>query len=220
MNQFQILKELLPYLEQYSREHQENDLMDFSNFLRRQLLTKPVSEQSIPDFTLSENHRPEVFPEVEFSTLLTDLYRFGKHYVKKALLDTDIKTLEEFGCLASLIKTPGLLKSELIQLQLMEISSGTEVANRLIKMGLIKEVRDERDKRAKRLYLTEKGQITIIGAFNEMYKASRIICGNLSDEELLNTTQVMEKLSAFHWHIHRCDKSSGMEVLLEKYINN
>ncbi len=220
MNQFQLLKELLPYLEQYTGEHQGSDLIDFSNFLRKQLLIKPTSIETKPDFTLPENHRPELFPEVEFSTLLTDLYRFGRHYVKKALLDTDIKTLEEFGCLASLIKTPGLFKSELIQLQLMEISSGTEVVNRLIKLGLIKELRDTHDKRAKRLYLTEKGQSTIIGAFDEMYKASKIIRGNLSDEELHHATQVMEKLSAFHWHIHRCDKSSGMEVLLEKYINN
>jgi hypothetical protein len=53
-----------------------------------------------------------------------------------------------------------------------------------------------------------------------MYKASRIIRGNLSDEELAETTSVMEKLSVFHWHIHEKDKLSGIEQLLEKYINN
>ncbi len=220
MESYRLLKDLLPYLEAFEKQGQGNDLMDFSTFLRQELLSPPLSPDEFPDFSISKNHRPEQFSEVEFSTLLVDLYRFGKHYVKKALLLTEINTLEEFGFLASLIKTPGLLKTEIIHLHLMEISSGTEVLKRLIRSGFIHEKQDERDKRAKRLFLTEKGRETIVAAFYEMYKASKIIRGNLTDEELEHTTQVMEKLSAFHWQIHQRDKASDMEILLDKYINN
>lgn len=220
MERYRLLKDLLPHLETFEKQSQGNDLMDFSSFLRKELLSAPLSGDEIPDFTIAKNHRPEQFAEVEFSTLLVDLYRFGKHYVKKALLLTEINTLEEFGFLASLIKTPGLLKTEIIHLHLMEISSGTEVLKRLIRSGFIHEKQDERDKRAKRLFLSEKGRVTILAAFYEMYKASKIIRGNLTDEELAHTTQVMEKLSAFHWQIHQRDKASDMEILLDKYINN
>ncbi|MBU3928430.1 MAG: hypothetical protein KKB74_11540 [Bacteroidetes bacterium] len=220
MSDYQLLKKLLPYLEKFESEQKGNNLMDFSNYLKKELLSVSPVIGNMPDFSKAENHLPEQFPEVEFSTLLTDLYRFGRHYVKKALVTTGIKTLEEFGLLASLIKTPGLLKSELINLQLMEISSGTEVLRRLIRSELIREYADVNDKRSKRLELTLKGRETIIAAFYEMYKAARIIRGNLSDKELIQATQVMEKLSAFHWHIHQSDKTSDINLLLDRYINN
>ena len=103
---------------------------------------------------------------------------------------------------------------------MMEISSGTEVLKRLIRSDFIIEKPDEKDRRAKRLFLSDKGRDTIVSAFYEMYKASKIIRGNLSDDELSYATQVMEKLSTFHWHIHQHDKTSGMDILLDKYINN
>ncbi|PIQ25222.1 MAG: hypothetical protein COW63_18985 [Bacteroidetes bacterium CG18_big_fil_WC_8_21_14_2_50_41_14] len=220
MSDYQLLKKLLPYLEKFESEQKGNNLMDFSNYLKKELLSVSPVSTNMPDFSMAEHHLPERFPEVEFSTMLTELYRFGRHYVKKALVTTGIKTLEEFGLLASLIKTPGLLKSELINLQLMEISSGTEVLRRLILSELILEYADVNDKRSKRLELTSKGRETIIAAFYEMYKAARIIRGNLSDEELVQATQVMEKLSAFHWHIHQSDKTSDINLLLDRYINN
>ncbi|MFA5419858.1 MAG: hypothetical protein WC341_15505 [Bacteroidales bacterium] len=220
MSDYQLLKKLLPYLEKFESEQNGNNLMDFSNFIKMELLSESPVSKSMPDFSLAENHLPEKFPEVEFSTLLIELYRFGRHYVKKALVATGIKTLEEFGFLASLIKTPGLLKSELINLQLMEISSGTEVLRRLIRSELILEYADVNDKRSKRLELTLKGRETIVAAFYEMYKAARIIRGNLSDKELVQATQVMEKLRAFHWHIHQSDKTLDINLLLDRYINN
>lgn len=219
MSDYALLKELLPYMAQFEAES-GGGVWDFCQFLRRKLMFDEQTPSVSPDFTQSENHLPERFPEVEFATLLTGLYRFGRHYVKKALAQTGINTLEEFGFLASLIRKPGLLKSELIQLHLMEISSGTEVIKRLIRSEMMEELPDPDDRRAKRLHLTLKGRNTIMAAFFEMYKASRIIRGNLSDEELAETTSVMEKLSVFHWHIHEKDKLSGIEQLLEKYINN
>ncbi len=219
MYDYSLLKDLLPYLQQFESES-GGGIIDFCHFLRENLLLDSHTTETTPDFSKVENHKPERFPEVEFSTLLTGLYRFGRHYVKKALSQTKISTLEEFGFLASLIQKPGLLKSELIHLHLMEISSGTEVIKRLIRADMITETVDQNDKRAKRLYLTENGRATIMEAFYEMYKASKIIRGNLSDQELASATLVMEKLSVFHWHIHALDKASNIDDLLTKYIQN
>ena len=45
----------------------------------------------------------------------------------------------------------GISKSELIQKQVMEKTSGTEIINRMIKMGLIESFNDETDKRSVRV---------------------------------------------------------------------
>lgn len=220
MSDYYLIQELLPYLRRFEADGKSNSLVDFSDYLNKELHVNTPVKTTLPDFSLPENHLPEKFEEVEFSTLLNGLYRFARHYVKKALVSTDIKTLEEFGFLASLIKTPGLLKSELIKLQLLEISSGTEVLRRLIQSAYIEEIADLNDRRSKRLFLTQKGRDTIIEAFAEMYKAAKIVRGNLTNDELANTTLAMEKLTAFHWHIHHSDKSTDINSLMEKYINS
>jgi DNA-binding MarR family transcriptional regulator len=52
-----------------------------------------------------------------------------------------------------------LSKSELIQKQVMEKTSGTEIINRMIKMGLIESFNDETDKRSVRVKMTPAGRM-------------------------------------------------------------
>ena len=49
-------------------------------------------------------------------------------------------------------------KTEVIYANLFELSSGTDMLNRMKKRGLIKEYDDQVDKRSKRIELTPKGE--------------------------------------------------------------
>ncbi len=221
MYKYKKIKVLLEHLEEFELAHPEGDMKEFSLWFRDKVHGIDSSESiSSVDYSHRKTFDITERPEVELSTLLTNLYRFARHYIKKALDNTGLRTVDEFGFLATLIKEGSLLKSELINLHLIEISSGTEVLKRLLKSGFIYETPDPNDGRAKRVALTEEGRIQIIQAFNEMHKVSLIVNGNITREEQKQVIMTFNKLKYFHWNIHNHDRDAKLDVLLEKYLGN
>lgn len=214
----EFLKKLLDHVGGYQEQGGKNDLKEFSIYLRDQAFKAEVPEVG-KDFDPNNFRNYKSYPEVEFSTLLTGLFRFAKHYLKKAFAKTAFKTLDEFGFLASILRAGSLLKNEVINLHMLEISSGSEIIKRLIKNGLVYEFPDEKDRRAKRVALTDEGRKEIMAAFTEMHVVSKIIIGNLTEAELLEALTVFNKLTYFHQQIHKEDKHTSLEELTEKYID-
>jgi len=216
-DQIQFIKELLNHVESYKKDIGNTDIKEFSIYLKDRVL---IGDDPSHDDHFDKNnfHQYKSYPEVEFSTLLTSLYRFARHYVKKAFINTSIKTIDEFGFLVTLLKEKSLLKNELIHKHLLEISSGSEIIKRLIRNGLVYEYPDANDKRAKRVSLTDNGQKEVMTAFDDMHKASEIIIGNLKSEEINEALTVFNKLNFFHLHIHEEDKLTSLEDLHQKYV--
>lgn len=214
-----LVKEILNYVQTYEKEVGNVDLKEFSIYLKDKVIgEKPFGENK--DFEKNNYENYKVYREVEFSTLLTGLYRFAKHYMKKAFSNTSINTVDEFGFLATLLKEKSLLKNELINKHLLEISSGSEILKRLIRNGLVCEFPDKNDKRAKRVSLTEEGIRVIMSAFDDMHKVSEIIIGNLSNSELNEVLSALNKLTFFHRHIHEKDRNTLLDEVYDKYILN
>lgn len=217
--QIKLIKQLLDYLEEYEQEGKHGGIKAFSIFLKDKVMGAEVSGEPVKSFDQQDYRNFKTYPEVEFSTLLTGLYRFAKHYLKKAFAQTAFKTIDEFGFLATLLREHSLLKNELINEHLLEMSSGSEIIKRLVKNGLIYEYPDEHDKRARRVSLTVKGQREVFMAFSDMHKVSEIIIGDLQKNELMEALAIFNKLTFFHQHIHQQDKHTDIETLHEKYVN-
>lgn len=215
--QIKMIREILDYVESYKLEVGNTDIKEFSVYLRDKLMIEDPPEKI--KFDKNNFREYKSYPEVAFSTLLTSLYRFARHYVKKAFTKTSIKTLDEFGFLATLLKEKSLLKNELIQKHLLEMSSGSEIIKRLIRNGLVYEYPDVKDKRAKRVSLTDLGFKEVMTAFEDMHKVSEIVIGNLKNEELKEALMVFNKLNFFHLHIHEEDKNTSLEELHSKYVS-
>lgn len=210
---------LITYLDEFEKINSDYEIEDFSIFLTEKLKNKKeFSSKSKPDFSKEENYDYKKFIEVEFSTLLTNLYRFAKHYLKKAFKNTSFNSVDEFSFLATLIKEKQMSKSELINRHLLEISTGSEVLRRLVKNGLIKEIPDPKDGRAKIVSLTEKGFSEITTSFGEMFLVAKIVKGNLTIEEITITIDLFKKLSLFHWNIHESNKDSELNEILNKFV--
>jgi len=216
-NNIFLLKQLLDYLEIYDKQVGNGNLKEFSIFLKDKVINNEPANQG-SDFKADKFEAYKSFPEIEFSTLLTGLFRFAKHYVKKAFVGTSLRTLDDFGFLATLLREKSLLKNELIKAHMLEISSGSEILKRLIRNGLVEEVRDEHDKRARRVSLTQKGVSEIMSAFGAMHKVSEIVIGNLTSGELTEVLFAFNKLNYFHQHIYEQDKDTNLSKLHEKYI--
>lgn len=214
-----LIRQLMDYVESYEKEHHNSDIQEFSVFLSNHV-TGMSADSRKPEPEKGDFKNYKKYRDVEFSTGLTTLFRFAKLYSKKAFANTSFKTIDEYGFLASLFKDKSLLKSELIQMHMLEISSGSEIIKRLIRSGLVYEYADENDKRARRIALTEKGEKEIVMAFNEMHQVSEIVIGNLSEDELNDALAIFRKLTYFHKHIHDDDKNLTLDEIHAKYLSS
>lgn len=214
--QIKLIKDILDYLECYQKEVGNTDIKQFAIYLKDKVIVS--GQPSVDDFDKNKYVDYKEMPKVEFSTLLTGLYRFAKIYVKKAFQNTNIKTIDEFGFLASILKEKSLLKTELIKLHFLEVSSGSEILKRLIRNDMIYEYPDDKDGRAKRVSLTENGFKEIMSAFVEMHKVSEIIVGNLNEDELRDTLTVFNKLNYFHINIQEHSKQYSLDKIYQEYM--
>jgi DNA-binding MarR family transcriptional regulator len=219
MRKYELLQDIISYLEDFEEDNENGNTKEFAIFLKDKIFRGEQPKSSAKKaFNYQHGMNYRDIPEVEFSTLVGTMYRFARHYIKKALENSNIRTLDEFGFLATLVESGHLNKSELIQKHIMEISSGSEILKRLIKKGLINQVEDPNDKRGKLVTLSPLGQKEIYQAFNEMYKVAQIVKGELTQQELVEMNFMLNKLKYFHEHIHETDRQSNIDALLNKYV--
>ncbi len=138
----------------------------------------------------------------DISILIVLMNRYAKWYIKKVLRDSLLQTPDEFSFLITLMTYDSLNKSELIAKQVMEKTSGSEIINRLIKKGMIVETADQNDKRSIRVAITKSGRDEILKILPLMSKVTKIVVGNLSDDEINTLSYLLKKLDYFHNEIY------------------
>src|SRR5688572_20844670 len=95
-----------------------------------------------------------VVPSFNEGLLLKIIGRISKlnmAYANLALRGTELNQIEEFGVLQTIKKEKNPKKTEVIYANLFELSSGTDMLNRMKERGLIIEYTDQDDKRSKRI---------------------------------------------------------------------
>lgn len=214
MKSYKVLQQVIDLLEEFEQEcgDKELSLGDFSGFLINHLEQKniSVSTQDLR-FGTMETSKQELAYQIDnaIGRLLVYLSRYSKSYIKKTLEGTPLQSSEDFTALAILLTHESLTKTELINRNIQEKTSGTEVIRRLISAGLVQEWDDQGDKRSKRISITESGQVLLNQVFDEMNYVGKMLSGNLSYEEKLKLNYLLQKLEKFHAQLHE-----------ERLINN
>lgn len=182
-------------------------------------------EQKYPDGTIDDfcrhhlAHKKEkksakplvggVIPGIVDGLLLKIIGRISKltmAYANMALKDTGLNQIEEFGMLATIRQGKNLKKTEIIYANLFELSSGTDMLNRLKKRGLIKEYEDKDDKRSKRIELTAKGEKAIEQSKRQIEKNAEMLMHDMNEDDKKLCVQLLKdvemKFSAL-WPKHK-----------------
>ncbi|MDD4490201.1 MAG: MarR family winged helix-turn-helix transcriptional regulator [Paludibacter sp.] len=214
-----ILIDLLDYFEVYVSENEKDNrklsTTDFIGFLNKNIEVESLKRNAISggkdDFLTNRNADSKISTDV--SILVSLLFRYAKNYIKKALKGSKINTADEFSFLITLLTYESLSKQELINIQVMEKTSGIEIINRLIKKGYICQFDDETDKRSKRIKITDIGRREIIALLPSMNLVSKIIVGRLTKEEQQTLVYLLRKLDDFHNDIFLNQKHAGLEEL-------
>jgi DNA-binding MarR family transcriptional regulator len=126
-----------------------------------------------------------VVPSFNEGLLMKIIGRISKlnmAYANIALKGTELNQIEEFGILQTIKKEKNPKKTEVIYANLFELSSGTDMLNRMKKRGLIKEYADKEDKRSKRIELTPKGEKTAATCSEKIGKNAIMLMKDLDDD--------------------------------------
>ena len=217
----EILVGLIDQLAEYEKGTAESDELTMAGFL--QFVNNKNAPNPIPVRNDSGDLAPwlvEMGEETDtvIARLVTVMNRYAKSYIKRALHGSDIQTGEEFSFMLYLMTFESLTKTELINKNIVEKTSGMEVIKRLLKLGYIHEFEDSQDKRSKRIALTNEGRNELLKVLPLMRKVSSLVTGNLNDQERSMLAYLLKKLDHYHHDVFLNDKLTDFQALTTKYL--
>jgi len=197
MTKKDILTELIEQLFAFDEERGSTgdlNLADFLGYLNARAGVEITGMRKISGDGSPEIKQVYGSTSSDISILLVLMYRYAKGYIKKALKRSRLQTADEFSFLITLMTFESLTKTELINKQVMEKTSGAEIIKRLEHAGFINETEDLHDKRSVRVSITAEGRTEIYKILPAMGVVSRIITGNLTNEEINTLAYLLKKL--------------------------
>ncbi|PWS28302.1 MarR family transcriptional regulator [Pedobacter yonginense] len=217
MKSYPLIHQLITLVEELEVEQsgKEISLQQFTGFLLNKASSAPNGTNSEVRFGNNDEKTLEIAFQLDnnIGRLFVFMSRYAKLYIKKALEDTPLLTAEDFTALAILMTHDQLSKTELINHNLQEKTSGTEVIRRLISAGLVKQWDDTKDKRSKHIAITENGRELLYNVFKDMNNVGKMITGKLSLAEKFTLQYLLQKLEDFHLdHYERKTISSKSDL--------
>ncbi|WP_341902506.1 winged helix DNA-binding protein [Fluviicola taffensis] len=214
----QLIKQYEEYKQSIANDLQGDSLTGFLLFMNKRL--GQTGDNGI-DFGISswENFNRQTLTEMA-SAFIGKMGRYVDNYARKAMPKTQVASIEEFTYLIVMLQERSMTKSELINHNAHQITTGTEIIKRLIGKGYLEQTDDLRDKRSVRVSITDKGRIAVYSTASTTKSLSTIATGILSDEELLFLVNTLRKLDDFHKEIFQESKHLELDELVEKHLKD
>lgn len=213
---FELLNQVLALLKEYEQlnaNHRQQDIHDFKKWITATHLKESVNLE--PDWEFKSTGRSA---ESVINTLIVHLNRYAKTYSKSAIDGSAFATQEDFIFLISLRAFGEMTKMELIKKNVHEKSVGMLIINRLIDKEWIIQTDSSIDKRSKLIQISEKGIEALDGQMDKIRLASKIVVGNLTEQEKMLLIELLTKLDHFHKPIY--EKNFEPQHLLNQAYNS
>ena len=202
--------DLLVEVKAFEKEAHKNNctVEDFRHFLNEKAYEEENPINLADKFDLKVNNF-----ENEITKQILLLGRYGKQLIRKGLENHPDLVNEDFTYLYRLMDYDSLTKTQLIEKNGHEKQSGIEIIKRLTKNDLVSETPDENDKRSVRVSVTEKGRKVFKDSMEDITVVSKIMCGDLDNEEKEQFLENLKKLTTFHNTIYINKKNESLEEL-------
>lgn len=206
--QGQKVVELVKLFEVFHNETKSDDIKEFSVWLNRN--SKESTKQIHGKNSNVEDNRFIVW-------YIHRLSKYFRWYAKGFLNDNGLNSMDEYFFLVSINNRGTPAKNEVYKDTISELTTGAQMMKRLIEIGMIKEIVDQKDKRIKRVELTAKGKRTRENILEQSKKDLLLKSGNLSAEEKMQLKSSLKYLENFHGEIYQNDGDKTIDELLKKY---
>jgi DNA-binding MarR family transcriptional regulator len=140
-------------------------------------------------------------------------------YMRTALKETPLPSIESIMFCAALNSLGESRKTDIVNYAMMEISTGTDILNRLIKKDFIHERIDPKDKRSKLLKLTAAGATALKKCFKKAAMARELFLKDLSDDDKKIVTQILYPLQEKHSRLSIENKKKTIEEIYEAIMS-
>lgn len=209
-NKYNVIRKLIDLLETYEDEvKEEQSLLNFSEWMVEQIKQKTIVNTRLNVKrelnTLPENasHFIDKFePKIRFQEYILRIARLEEFYIRKYLVDLPLNSRLEYLFLFTVDNLEKAKKTDLINIHLVEYTTGMDTIRRLIKNNLLYELQDEQDKRAKLLVLTNKGEEILNKANIRMKEARNMFLACISPNKWKKTLTVLNEIDLFHSNIY------------------
>lgn len=193
--------------ERFCEEHPQGGLREFAGWLLtyldplRQTPLLPDSEPVLK----SGQRLSEAFGDDDFLTsfFVGRLNRYAKYYAKPIMTEHGFASADEFLFLSLIAQMDRPTKKEVCIANATEFTTGMDILRRLIKHGLIQETPDERDGRAKRLSLTDKGITVVHQVYDQLAQMQSSVLADLDEVARKQFLQTLKYLNNYHFQFYK-----------------
>lgn len=194
---YNIINELLALVKNYEEGaiNPEDDLSHFLNWFDKQE-KKENSIKVEPEWSGKVNGRTA---DSVINTSIVHLYRYAKIHAKRAIIDSQFATPDEFIYLINLVSGGSMSKTELIKENIHDKPAGTLIIKRLLDKGFIKQESSSIDKRNVIIRITPKGNEELKKSMDKIRTASANVTEPLSSTEKIELIALLQKLEDFHY---------------------
>ena len=209
---YPLLHELLDLVERYE-EFRGNAEQSMSNFLR-------FADQTLEQQTSYEEPkagmRGHAYLNAMIARDISFVYRYMRYFVRKAIKDTPLQTIDEYSYLITLMAKGEMTKTELNNYNVVEKTSGSEIIHRLLKGGLISQTRNLQDRRSLLLSITPKGREVVKELLPRMQQSSDLLLRDLSWDQKIFLHSLHEQLYESNHSLFLTERDSDLAKLVEK----
>lgn len=150
---------------------------------------------------IGQNFKGVIPPMVDayLAKLLGTILRFMNVYIDSAVQEIpEIKRADDFYVLNNIVNLGEGRKTDIINHQFMELSSGIDLINRLVKAKLIHERIDPEDKRSRLISATDKGQRLLMKCYEHFSRTAEITFWGMSDDDKKLCIQLLRGVEIKH----------------------
>lgn len=192
---------LLEKWEQFKTANPGGDYQAFGRWLQQtdsepnphSAFIASVTREMMPNKNTAEiNHKAIA------GNIISRLTQFTRQYTKVPFQKIGLGSMEEFRILALIHRLKGPNKSVISRELLLEFSTINDILRRLEEKGWIRQVRDEKDKRSRKISLTESGEKFIYVVYGTLMKIQPSLLGDLTAEEQQQLLSLLTRLDQFH----------------------
>ncbi len=220
MGKYNTIKRLITLWESYEDETGQPELLEFAEWLTAKLKKRPEQNLNLTkmrvknegsDKKLLFSKLEESFRFLEYTTRISKLHDF---YIKKFFSELPINNRLEYLFLYTVNELKEAKKTELINIHLIDYTTGMDTIKRLVNNGLLEEKPFESDKRAKLLVITAEGKKILTLSERKIGDEIHMFLACISMNKWKKTLSVFEEINEFHSEIYQAHNDKTPAELL------
>lgn len=203
-NKYNSVLRLIELWQVYEEEHDAPQLCNFASWMTEKLQSEPdLNVVSAPKRAkIDEPANAVLFQQMDesarFLEYLSRIARLHDFYIKKFFGELQINNRLDYLFLYTLRVKQSAKKSELINLHLVDYTTGMDIIKRLIANGLLNESPDETDKRAKILSVTPAGLSVLEQSERKLAEETKVFLACINTNKWKKSLSLLEEINKFH----------------------